>query len=202
MRSEEERVSSNVKEKTSKISFLQKIISLTETSIKTSIDASPNRIISGLDSDKTCHFLQLLTIAAINFSTSSNQKESTKKQVSEPSSRQMVEINEFNDNDSVSSKCTQKNQNVIIEHISPRVEYQFKKPSCIRPKTARRGPPKVKLKKNSALGPPIEKTIKISTVIIKDDDGGDAVKSLLSTDVKRIQESHGGMHEMIENNNE
>jgi len=60
-----EKESSNVsKTKSSKIQFLEKIISHTKTILDLEFEIKPAKIVSGLESDKTCKFLQLLTVAA------------------------------------------------------------------------------------------------------------------------------------------
>jgi len=63
-----------VKEKTDKILFLDKIIGFVEAALNTKIDASPAKIVSGLESEKTCHFLQLFVIAA-TFQNEDGQKD-------------------------------------------------------------------------------------------------------------------------------
>ena len=65
----------NVKEKPSKIGFLEKIISAVEAVLKIPVEAQPLKIISGLESEKTCHFLQLLVISStLNMKTINEDK--------------------------------------------------------------------------------------------------------------------------------
>ena len=59
--------SSNVKDKASKIAFLEKIIALIQSELNAPIHAQPKRIVSGLEPENTCHFLQMLVVAAISY---------------------------------------------------------------------------------------------------------------------------------------
>ena len=63
-KSDKEKVSSNVKDKSSKIAFLEKIIGHVESTLNESVHAHPSKIVAGMESEKTCHFLQMLVVAA------------------------------------------------------------------------------------------------------------------------------------------
>ena len=63
--------SSYVKDKAAKIAFLEKIISFVQSELNSPVHAQPKRIVSGLEPEKTCHFLQMLVVAA----TSHKQQE-------------------------------------------------------------------------------------------------------------------------------
>eukprot|EP00957_Ditylum_brightwellii_P145919 11111984-Ditylum_brightwellii.AAC.1 len=62
--SQEEMDSSNVKDKQSKMKFLEKIIKDVEKKLGLDIQAKPGKIVAGLEADKTCHLLQLFAVAA------------------------------------------------------------------------------------------------------------------------------------------
>mmetsp|Transcript_37601 Transcript_37601/g.81935 ORF Transcript_37601/g.81935 Transcript_37601/m.81935 type:complete len:745 (-) Transcript_37601:1327-3561(-) len=61
----EEMDSSSLKDKVDRLAFLDKIIEHVEGRLNTAIDVSPKKILAGLESDKTCQFLQLLAVAAM-----------------------------------------------------------------------------------------------------------------------------------------
>ena len=56
--------SSNVKDKKSKISFLEQIIEYVQTKLFITVDIKPSQVVSGREPGKTCHFLQLLSVLA------------------------------------------------------------------------------------------------------------------------------------------
>ena len=56
--------SSNVKDKKSKILFLEQIIGYVQTKLSITVDLKPSQVVSGRETGKTCHFLQLLSVIA------------------------------------------------------------------------------------------------------------------------------------------
>ena len=52
-------VSSNVKAKTEKIDYLEKIIKHVGASLNTIVEARPGKIVAGLEAENTCRFLQV-----------------------------------------------------------------------------------------------------------------------------------------------
>ena len=62
--SQNEMVSSKVKEKEDKVVFLFKLISHVEKVLRVSINLKPSKIVAGLEADQTRHFLQLFVLAA------------------------------------------------------------------------------------------------------------------------------------------
>mmetsp|Transcript_38414 Transcript_38414/g.80496 ORF Transcript_38414/g.80496 Transcript_38414/m.80496 type:complete len:518 (-) Transcript_38414:702-2255(-) len=62
--SDDELVSSNVKEKHSKIQFLEKLVNFIEATLESSIHVKPSKIISGLEPERTRYLLQMFTLIA------------------------------------------------------------------------------------------------------------------------------------------
>ena len=61
--SETEKISTNIKEKSTKIAFLEKIIDFVESLLHVTVEARPAKIVSGLEAEKTRKFLQLFVVA-------------------------------------------------------------------------------------------------------------------------------------------
>ncbi|KAL9185999.1 hypothetical protein ACHAXT_005237 [Thalassiosira profunda] len=62
--SEEELVSSNVKEKHAKLQFLEKLVSALESTLEISLDVKPAKIVSGLEPERTRYLLQVFVVVA------------------------------------------------------------------------------------------------------------------------------------------
>jgi hypothetical protein len=56
--------SANIKEKEDKICFLEKLIHFLEGKVGTSLDVRPNKIVSGLEPERTRYLLQIYTVVA------------------------------------------------------------------------------------------------------------------------------------------
>lgn len=91
---ETEKDSSNLKEKASKISFLQKIINHVEAALNENIDIDPVKIISGLESGKTCCFLQMFAIAAVSHK---NKRQDAKNVQQQPIVKESKETPTFDE---------------------------------------------------------------------------------------------------------
>ena len=66
--------SSNVKDKASKLAFLEKVVKHTEARLNTTIDINVKEVVAGLDTAKTRAFLRLLALTA---NTGSNSEDAT-----------------------------------------------------------------------------------------------------------------------------
>ena len=62
----EELDSSNIKSKETKIAFLQKLLDYVIFKLRIPIDFRPNKVVAGLEPEKTCYFLQLLATLALH----------------------------------------------------------------------------------------------------------------------------------------
>ncbi|KAL7545467.1 hypothetical protein ACHAWF_008817 [Thalassiosira exigua] len=62
--SEDELISSNVKDKQPKLQFLEKLINFLEGKLEISVDVNPTKIISGLAPERTRYLLQIFTVVA------------------------------------------------------------------------------------------------------------------------------------------
>ncbi len=71
---EEQMNSANVKDKASKIEYLEAIIKRVGGHLNTLVDARPAKIVAGLEAENTCRFLQLLALAALNIDGNSEEK--------------------------------------------------------------------------------------------------------------------------------
>ena len=61
--------SSNVKDKASKLTFLDKVTRHVENVLNTDVDLSSKKVVAGLEPEKTCAFLRLLALAATSSTT-------------------------------------------------------------------------------------------------------------------------------------
>ena len=87
--SETEKISTNIKEKSTKIAFLEKIIDFVESLLHVTVEARPAKIVSGLEAEKTRKFLQLFVVAT---------SMPNKKKVEEVSECDAEEINDLETN--------------------------------------------------------------------------------------------------------
>ena len=65
----DEFASSNVKDKASKLTFLDKVTRHVENVLNTDVDLSSKKVVAGLEPEKTCAFLRLLALAATSSTT-------------------------------------------------------------------------------------------------------------------------------------
>ena len=89
--SQSEKISANIKDKHEKIAFLNKIIESIESILDVKIEARPAKIVSGLEPEKTCHFLQLLAVAATIKDKNDHKSRNEQQNVSSPKSSENVE---------------------------------------------------------------------------------------------------------------
>lgn len=177
MKSDEEKVSSNVREKVEKIAFLDKIIKLVEDTLRISIEARSSKIVSGLDPEQTCKFLQLLVVATTTEPNEDRSDENEKANLQN-------QINSFTDNEVTNTvgamdffledgKNLKEEEKENVEGIMPMIEFQPKNPASMRPTTARRRPPRIK-KEDTKISHNVMSSQRIIN-IIKDEDGSSDV---------------------------
>lgn len=77
--SEVELVSSNVKEKQSKLQFLEKLVSFLESKFEVSLDVKPAKIVSGLEPERTRYLLQVFAAIATTKSLAAVEGEEAKE---------------------------------------------------------------------------------------------------------------------------
>ena len=133
------------------MNFLEKVISKVEYSLKIDIDAKPSKIVSGLEADKTCKFLQLLVVASTKNDEGLYNKEismtfSSKIETNTLDLFETTENNQFVDNLSNDMNVGSE-QTLQIEEETHDVDNQPQLLS-MRPKTARRRPPRTKQENN------------------------------------------------------
>ena len=69
--------SSNVKDKASKLTFLDKVTRHVENVLNTDVDLSSKKVVAGLEPEKTCAFLRLLALAATSSTTAPDRNTGT-----------------------------------------------------------------------------------------------------------------------------
>lgn len=67
--SEDELLSSNVKDKLSKLQFLEKLVNFLENKLDMTINVKPSKIVSGLEPERARYLLQLFTVVATKSDT-------------------------------------------------------------------------------------------------------------------------------------
>ena len=139
--SDEELISSNVKDKQPKLQFLEKLTNFLEGKLDMSINVKPAMIISGLDPERTRYLLQLFTVVAASKCLSStvemkSDEAATKpKQQTEASSKELpsVDVKEKE----MDTPPTDDKSNTAATDIPPAaVEIQCKSSLVTRPATS------------------------------------------------------------------